>query len=232
MADFVSQIQQDVYDLLTAEPFYQYITVLLEKTGVRDNDVLESILGRRLKNGKSGAAVIVTMPSVKIDGGNMGAIRYELTFVVRVLESPKLNRASGGTGIPSEAIAQQIDQFFLSYRLGTTIIIPTGRGPIRAEVGNESFVGYDCTYSITLQMSAPPQAMNVKPSQSAPGSTVTLASNTAGTSIYYTVDGSCPTNAKTLYSAPFASPGVGFLVRAIAYKANLQTSYVSEYTTI
>lgn len=233
MSDLVSQLQQDIADVLNAEPFFLYITVLQEKEGVTDNDVLEALGGRRLKNGKSGISVTIDMPSVRVDCADIGGVRYELTLVIRVLEFANINRAGGGTNIPVEAVCQQLDQFFLGYRFGTTILLPEGRGGIRTETKDGAIVGYDCSYKITLQMPSPPRVMNCPITQGGvPAAVVAITSNTAGASIYYTTDGSAPTNLKTLYATPFAAPAAGTLIRASAYKAGFFTSWISEYTAI
>jgi len=55
-----------------------------------------------------------------------------------------------------------------------------------------------------------------------PGEVMTLTCATAGASIRYTTDGSYPTPGNgTLFSAPFAAPDAGTLVRAAAYKTGL-----------
>ena len=56
--------------------------------------------------------------------------------------------------------------------------------------------------------------------------TITLACATPGASIYYTTDGSLPTNASTLYAAPFIVP-ITTVVRALAVKAGNGDSLVS-----
>lgn len=62
-------------------------------------------------------------------------------------------------------------------------------------------------------------------------SNLTLTCATAGASIYYTTDGSYPEPENgTLYSAPFAMPDTGTLVRAAAYKTGLNPGDCLEFT--
>ena len=51
------------------------------------------------------------------------------------------------------------------------------------------------------------------------GSTVSISTTTPGCSIYYTVDGSTPTNASTLYTAP-VTINAALTLKAIAYKTS------------
>jgi len=56
---------------------------------------------------------------------------------------------------------------------------------------------------------------------------VTLSCATSGASIYYTVDGSTPTTASTLYSSPFSVSVDPTLVKAIAVKTGYRDSAVT-----
>lgn len=235
MSDAISQIQQDLCDLFNADPYFVNISILQEKVGVRDNDVLEALGGRRLKpatGGKTGAAVVVQMPSMHIDGGDPFAVQYECDFSIRVWEVPKLNRASNGTGKTAEEISQYVDQLLHNRKFGVSLFLATGRGPIAANVDDNAVVGYDCTYTAPVRLPAIPCVMQPRITQSGAGSVITIASNTPSASFYYTTDGSLPTPAKTLYSAPFASPGAGVLIRSAGYLANLRTSDATEYIAI
>ena len=59
---------------------------------------------------------------------------------------------------------------------------------------------------------------------------LTLACATAGASIRYSTDGSYPSPAKTLYTAPFALPAAGTVIRAAAYKTGLNPGDATELT--
>jgi hypothetical protein len=61
------------------------------------------------------------------------------------------------------------------------------------------------------------------------GASLTLACATAAASIYYTTDGSYPDSTNgTLYTAPFALPDAGTVIRAAAYKTGLNPGDVTE----
>ena len=61
-------------------------------------------------------------------------------------------------------------------------------------------------------------------------STVALTCASPSSSIRYTTDGSFPSPATTLYTAPFALPAVGTVMRVAAYVADMPPSDVLEFT--
>jgi len=58
------------------------------------------------------------------------------------------------------------------------------------------------------------------------GDTITLASNTPGAVIYYTIDGSPPSIESTIYSMPIALPDATTTYKAIAVKVDLDDSAI------
>lgn len=68
----------------------------------------------------------------------------------------------------------------------------------------------------------------VTPTISQEGSTVTIASTTAGATIYYTVDGSTPTSSSTKYTAPF-SLAESATIKAIAIRSHYTDSDVASH---
>jgi len=60
------------------------------------------------------------------------------------------------------------------------------------------------------------------------GQTVTMSA-TSNATIYYTTDGSSPTNSSTRYSSPFTLPKGNTTVKAIAVNASNQNSKIAEY---
>src|SRR5690606_1428185 len=90
--------------------------------------------------------------------------------------------------------------------------------------------------TITYETSLPTQAItptfNPVAGDYTASQDITLSSTTEDAAIYYTTDGSEPTNESTLYSSPFAvyAPAGSVTVKAIAYKDGLDPSAVAEAT--
>lgn len=77
---------------------------------------------------------------------------------------------------------------------------------------------------------APAPVIKPDAGQISPAEVVSLSSSLAGSTIYYTTDGSLPTAKSTPYSAPFGLPKGTWTVKAITTKAGLPDSAVSEKT--
>lgn len=80
----------------------------------------------------------------------------------------------------------------------------------------------------TAGVTARPVAPSISPGSGAylsGSTTVTITSLTTSASIYYTTDGSTPTNGSTLYAGPFTlTIGAATVLKAIAYDAGLSTT--------
>lgn len=77
----------------------------------------------------------------------------------------------------------------------------------------------------TTQTAATPTASPAAGSI-ASGSSITLSTTTANASIYFTLDGTTPTTASTLYSTPIVASGSSFTIKAIAVATGYTNSAV------
>ena len=112
------------------------------------------------------------------------------------------------------------------------IEIPTGE--------NMTIIGFISCYKTTVQLlpveisAAGPKVVKtptITPSSSviAPPQKITIACETEGASIYYTLDGTEPTTSSTLYEGPFTLPEE-CTVKAIAVAEGMEASAVAEAT--
>jgi beta-glucanase (GH16 family) len=97
---------------------------------------------------------------------------------------------------------------------------------IAVAAGNVSAIG-SSTYTITDGVSAP-ATISTSPAQNG-AVLVSLHSNTAGDTVYYTEDGSAPTTASTVYLAPFLVTS-SLTVKTLAVASGNANSPVTEKT--
>jgi len=191
----------------------------------------QALAGLVQKGGKSGAAIIIQMPTADVPESNVPGPQMEVTIQVRVLENPLVNMApETGTLRSAEQIALDVLNALHHFDPGTS------GSPLfvdkKAIEPNNDFPGkvtYDCYIRTRqgLDPAARVAPVTISKAGALPSTVVTLASSTVGAAIRYTLDGSFPGPAATLYSAPFTQP-TAVTVRAAAYLTGKQGSDITE----
>lgn len=230
-ASVLEQLQLDVAGYLAADEYFSDVPVFALRP--RENADLTEIQTRidaalacsTLKNGRGGAAVTVLMPLVDVAAPNVAGPQLVARLTVRVQELPALNMSGDGTGKSAENIALVALSLLHQFSNGFNTLL-AAREALTPSLEFEPRITYDVNFEMRVSRG---QIERVSPvTISFAGGQVSLLSNTSGASIYYTLDGSFPGPDKTLYSAPFAAPASGTLVRTAAYKTGLAGSNVSE----
>jgi hypothetical protein len=233
-------MQSDIVGRLLADEFFSDIAVLSERVAELDYEVqvaLGIVTGRA---GKAGALVIVQQPTASDEMPNVTFGALDIEWTILVMEETKINRDSVmGTGHSALEIARRVVRVLKHASLGSTGRLMRPGTPLIAPAaavveGDDGFyvpvsyaVKFSCTEAdseVFLKVANP----SISPAGGALPQTVTLACSTAGSSIYYTTDGSYPRSGATgssLYSAPF-SVATASTVRAAAYKSGLIASNV------
>ncbi len=224
------QMQDDWAALLDAEDYFQTINIKTERVYLLQSEIDRELLWATVKNGKSGAGVMVEMPTIDIPRPNIPGPEMIVTGAFLVLEERTQNEdINTGTGKHAEDIAfqilaaihrRQIQGMANFFAEGPAIV------PFREL---EQIVGYRVFVQALLSQPQPVQV--AMPTITENALTVTLACATDGASIYYTLDGTYPSrqNKSTLYDAPFVVAS-GATVRFAAYKAGLQGSDAGQST--
>jgi hypothetical protein len=219
--DPLIQSQEDFQRRLEADAYFADISVLLQRRGVTEADIEEKLNVLNEKGGKLGACAIVLKPRLVPVTPDAPGPEYFIEITVQVLTQPLMNDGDGGTGKQTEAIATR-----------TRILGHNFAGFTFFEQQGEDVPKGKDSYSVTFRRRAQDNEQRcgkplIDPDSGAAATLVTLTSATAGATIYYTTDGSLPTEEDgTLYAGPFAAPAGR--VRAIAYKDGLIASDVAE----
>jgi hypothetical protein len=228
--------QEDIAARLSADEFFRNVTpVLLQRRGITENDV-QVALGTMTPGQVMGTVAIVLMPTLATDAPDAPGPRGNVVYTVQVIDYPLVRRQSaGGSQVSAEQITDRVRQII--HRFGTgrgQVLYWAGQSPIQVPVGRVSYgVRFRC-----LSMDQPPPSCatpGISPASGTGPLSVTLSCQTAGASIYYSLDGSYPSAVGAaatpptsfLYSAPFTADA-GAFIRAVASKTDYQDGNVAQ----
>lgn len=203
---------------------------------------------RQATGGRSGTAVLVEMPTLRVTSKTLPGPEFHLAFPIVVLSVPTVaQNATIGSLVSAEDALQIVGDTLHGLRpkhqLGYQIYSSEDFASPARDVGNGAFeipagiVAYRVTHELRIGRSQTqrcdcPTLQNM-------GGQVTLSNgvNTPTAAIYYTLDGNYPCQfptpgvASTLYQGPFPVNS-GDVVRWVAYQlggAVFQASFVGYY---
>ena len=232
----LQRFQLDVAARLEAAPLFACIPVYVYRvrtalTAAQIQDQINATLGAlATQNGKAGLCATVLMPTLDTQKQELPGPYLHLKCIIRVQENVMVNMGLNGTQIPSEDVAIAVAQLLHLWTPGGTAgILRVAPETITPNSKFEGRVTYDVMIEGELELAF--QGKTAMPFITASGSEIEIACADAAASIYYTVDGSAPwagnesyESTAQIYSAPFAAPASGTLIRAAAYNAALAGS--------
>lgn len=217
-----------------ADEFFIDIPVFSERNADITNDAANALAIITEKNSKIGAALVVQSP---IASDNLPEVTFGPLDVIAsflVLTDPLYNDGANGTQKDALTIARRIYKIFkhTSAQGIYSAMIPEER-PFEPVPSPLAPVAYEIRFrtreidpTIDTKVAMP----TITPAGGTAPQTVTLATVTAGASIYYTLDGSHPwsgNEAATLYAAPFDVEAAATL-RAGAFKSGSIASNINQ----
>ena len=253
--DILQRLQLDIAALLstavagTRLAVYEHVPVFVVRPRVNaegepedaimiQTRINQVLAGLESKNGKSGLAVIVMMPDAGVPAEleKADGVFLQIEPVVRIVENPLINCSPDGVGMPAEELALLTLSALHGWEPGRTQTPLRGRDKaalVPVDIKDKpSQVAWDVNLTTRYYMdrSMAASAPSITRTGSPPDVEVTLASPDEGATIFYTLDGSFPSegNAAALpYGAPI-SVATPCLVRAVAYLPDCLPSSISE----
>ena len=236
MIDLI-QIQNDVFGLLMSAPQLQTVNIVPERTFVIAQDIKRDAVWQTVRNGKSGCGILIEEPEVVSDSPNVSGPPQSVHLSFVCCQNGDAAFGSLGSGL----FAAQVEQFVIDALHLQNI---GGLGSLQVK-GNFSSPARDFPGINARRMRVSMTPFNVAQTRrtepviaAISNGLCALTCATGGAAIYYTVDGSFPSNAavaidplsvtatapngvpvnanSSLYNTPFGITS-GQLLRAAAY---------------
>lgn len=214
------RLQLDLAARLLCDDYFDDLTVVVLRNLIVANDVQAELVHLTVKDGKSGAGVIVGMPSVSVRSPNVGGPELYGEVSIRIREQPTINLGTGGTGKDAEAIGLRVLAVLHQFAIEGVGSFYAGENALQPFLDEEEgVIGQVATFKYHAAQT--PDARCVTPTISEAALAVTLATTDGGATIYYTTDGSFPGSyagsTATAYTVPFTVTS-GTTVRFAAYQ--------------
>ncbi len=239
----LQQFQLDVGAQVSTLPMVANIPVFIMRpraamTAVQIQSKIDAALGSlTAKGGKAGLALTVEMPTLRIQRGQqeLPGPYLSLRCQVRVQENPLINMGANGTKIAAEDCAIAVSQALHLWTPGGTAgIVRASLDTITPDLSFENLLTY--WVNVESEPNIPDLGFTLPAVITVASGSATLTCASYEASIYYTLDGTTPfpstgeiATTAQLYSAPFAAPAAGALLRAAAFSAGNRGSDITWY---
>ena len=234
----------DIANRMADHPTYGILPIVPELPIVRDaghgfiQQLAKITAAMTGLNGRAGLATYITMPHTEIAPDTEGGLRTFICTEISVVESrinnstPVTGFAPGGVGWHSDDVAWAWALNLLNWRdqpiadaarPQTVLTGHAGWIPPDLREKTEQFDLIVTAFQLRALMSVGKPVKCFPPTITFGAGEATLACNTGGATIAYTLDGNYPKKGSATYSAPFAVTS-GQVVRAVAKKASVDDS--------
>lgn len=236
MSSPLLKLQEDGTAKLNAEAFFATINVLSVRKLQIQSEIDQQTAFLTAKAGKSGACVLVGMPSVTVEKPNPDGPQYEIHWAFSVMENPTINMdAANGTLLSAEEIASEVLEAMHGFQVEGLCAIYSDQNAIQPNTSFEGLVAYDI--NVRALMARSPRTKTGTPTifEVSPG-VIDFVAVPGGATLYWTADQSLPWSgaaAPHLYAgAPFDLAAAGIIlpatIRWAAYKANQHGSDIGQ----
>lgn len=224
----LAALQEDIAARLAADDLMADVRVLTERKGDLGSEIDSALAVVAEKMGKAGVCIIVTPLSGLVEFPNLPNPEITAEVTVRVLEDPTFNMGDAGTHKDALTLARRISRLLHHYQpAGLGGIVVADSPHIVPVFDPKAPVAYEVNFSVTeaaLRITPKVSTPTIFPSEGSPTASVplviTLACDTPGSSVYYTLDGSHPAPlnpAARLVTGPVSLTRGGVVLRTCAF---------------
>lgn len=226
----LEDLQADVVAILANTPALADAHVMLEDEGNMETKIAKKLGALNAGDTeKRGLVLVVLQPDVTDPDENLPGPPVAVELQVQIIEQPLINRGASGTGIRSSVAGLRTLHALHLQALGNLLLV-TGKKPLTTVKVKPGFLSHMVTMELrNCAIGGAEKVLGVSAAVS--GSMLTLSCATSGAVIYFSTDGRYPTPADgARYTAAFALPEAGTVIRAAAYKTDLNPSDCLEMT--
>jgi hypothetical protein len=212
MSDFLLNLQADLEGLLLSDPSLAEVPVLVERKGLTEEDVAQSIgvMNSRGSSQKVGICIVVLMPSVRKPQNN-ATLQLSTTATLRVIELPVVNQSDGGIGLAAESACTRILQILHNWSPDYGRTFSAGADTIEPADAPDAHIAYDLNIAWTDGIEKPLKTPKPSITYDAESGQVSISCSDDQAIIYYTEDGSFPypeNPTVEIYNEPVTHEGV------------------------
>jgi hypothetical protein len=241
----LTQLQSDVFGILMSADVLANVNITQWRKLRVDAEVEWHTIWQGQRNGRSGAGIVVWMPTLRTEHANLPAgerVRISIT----VVEEPNLNATpETGTLISAEDLALAVKDLLHNQLIWGLAELVSQPEAIVEDQEFENLLAYRVNFELVLSRSKTARCDTPRIGDAGGEVTLTNGANTPDADIYFTLDGTLPVNAAALnpitgvsvnpasqlYTAPIPIPsGESRTIRWIAYQLGFNPSHVQQTT--
>jgi len=252
MIDLI-QLQDDLYGILMSAPQLAPVNIVQERAFLVKSNLEKDVIWQTARNGRTGNGLLIEIPKILCDSDGVSGPpqQVELSFVSfqngdAAFIPPTTIPGQATPVIGGGLFAEQVEQFLVDILhllniggVGSLRVAGQFSSPARDYPG----VNARRTRILMTPRQTAQTARVALPIISLSNGTCTIICGTVGAVVYYTLDGSFPSNPSVAltpssntainanskpYTAPFSVAG-GQLIRAAGYLAGYNLSLVVKY---
>jgi len=219
----LTDLQNDLAGYMLQCSTLDHLNIVVDDMGSIDSKAEKAVKTVKSRGGTQGIAALILRPTVSTSNGNLPGPQSEANITIQLVENVLVNRSVRGSKILSDDMSFRILSALHHLALGNHVVYAEASA-IRPLPVPEGFVSYEIRLKSPLYN--PCVEKTRQPVIDNDAGTVAITSATPSNSLYYSIDGSYPSE---VYTVPF-SVSSSDLVRAIATSPDLLPSSISELT--